>query len=337
MSCSFISSFQIIPWWSSSRVLNSTGGLRSPWRTGFQSLRQRLSTSKSPKAVRPCIVARFRRREGQWREPRWNRRAERRVSASEMVTAAEAYWTKATPSTRLITLACVFVAISLLTTSLNALFHVSFILAVAVVPFLALPVFLTFFAGISIFSILAMATAGAGAFFIGTPLFMFTLVAKALLPGMIAVGIVGSLFSTVIRASGRAFGFANGKPYSAQPRDISSTAAESVSAMDEEDGMAQSIEKELADFDRQLRKRSMADSMRDSRPVAAWSVSDVIDELDSCGLSPYRQMFIEERVDGSTLLSLSDQDIRTEFSDMPLGDRRRLARLVAELRRRSSS
>lgn len=337
MSCSFISSVQIIPRWSGSKGLNSTSGFRSPLRTGFQPLRHRYSTFKSSKAVPPCIVARFRRREGQWRESRWNRRAERRVLASEMVTAAETYWTKATSFRRLITLVSVFVAISLLTTTLNALFHVSFILAVAVVPFLALPVFLTFFAGMSIFSILAMATAGAGAVFIGTPFFMFTLVAKALLPGMIAVGIVGSLFSTVMRASGRAFGFANGKPSAAQPRNIQATAAESVPTMDEEDGMAQSMEKELADFDRQLRKRSMADSMRDSRPVAAWSVSDVIDELDSCGLSPYRQMFIEERVDGSTLLSLSDQDIRTEFSGMPLGDRRRLARLVAELRRRPRS
>lgn len=335
MRCSFISSGQVVLRRTVLQDLGSICSFGPSWRTGVWSLQRKHRSLNSSKLARPQIVARHGRRGGQWRESRWSRRRERRVTASELVTAVEAYWTKATPSARLLTLASAFVAISLLTTSLNALFHISFILAFAVIPFLALPVFLTLFAGISLFSILAMATAGAGAVFIGTPFFMLTLAAKALLPGMVAVGIIGSLFSTVIRAGGNAFRRVSGRPHTAHPRNIPSTAAESVVSMEEEeDGMAQSVEKELADFDRLLRRRSVADSMRDSRPVTAWSVSDVIDELDSCGLSPYRQMFIEERVDGSTLLSLSDQDIRTEFSGMPLGDRRRLARLVTELRRR---
>lgn len=329
-----ISFVQFVPWRTGAQNLNLSGVFRPLWLIGVQSLRRKCSVLKSPEKARLFVVARHGRRGRPWNETRWNRLQERRIRISEMSTSAEAYWAQATPSARLLIVASVFVAMSLLTTSLNALFHISFFLAFAVIPFLALPIFLTFFAGVSILSILAMATAGAGAVFIGTPFFMLTLAAKALIPAVVAVGIVGSLFSTIARAGGHAFRWASGRPHVGQQRSNQSAAVESAPAVEEEYGMGQSVERELADFDRLLRRRSVADAIRDSRPVTAWSVSDVIDELDSCGLSPYRQMFIEERVDGVTLLSLSDQDIRTEFSGMPLGDRRRLARLVTELRRR---
>ena len=57
------------------------------------------------------------------------------------------------------------------------------------------------------------------------------------------------------------------------------------------------------------------------RTVAEW--------LASLGLSEYAQRFAENRVDGSVLPDLTDQDL-TELG-IPLGHRRRMLRAIAEL------
>src|SRR5215472_12753941 len=53
--------------------------------------------------------------------------------------------------------------------------------------------------------------------------------------------------------------------------------------------------------------------------------------LASLGLSEYADRFAEHRIDFSILQDLTDKDLKEELGIVPLGDRRRLLRAIANL------
>lgn len=165
--------------------------------------------------------------------------------------------------------------------------------------------------------------AGAGFFFVGTPFFAVTMLAKALFPfwavTTAAAFVIARTFTKWRRRDG------------IQTENM---------GMGREDGeyigMKKAEEEAFERFDAKLEFKTAGVSKRGS-DVMAWDLSDVVDELDERGLGEYRQLFIEERIDGRTLLALTNNDIKVEFGHcMPLGDRLKLSRLLTELRRQSS-
>lgn len=251
-------------------------------------------------------------------------------STQQIVQGAQDLWRESTPANRLLFGIGIMVCMSVLAGIVNTIIHVSFVFAFMLVPVLLAPVIMTVMAGVTAFAIFAFFTAGVGFAFVGTPMFMLAVLAKMLLPVFGAVGLGGLVFVNVLRAGGRAVGWF-------QSPDADEFDDDYDDDDDDDDGDDEykpfSVDSELEDFDRVLRRR--ARYSRDSLDIGAWSISQVVDELDICGLSHYRQLFIDEQIDGRTLLSLTDDDIRTEFSStMPLGDRRRLSRLVTSLQNR---
>lgn len=246
------------------------------------------------------------------------------MKINSVIQTARSAWKTASPLSRLIVTTIVIAGLSVTAAAVNIALHISFILAFALVPLMLAPLLLTVAAGLGVFALLATATAGAGFMFVGTPLVMVAVAAKALLPVFIFAAVASSVFNSV----GRALGF--------RKENEMAMEEEEDDELDEDDyDMGMNYADELSEFDRMLRNRTGGGPLYN---VDEWGMNEVVNELDACGLGRYRQLFIDERIDGSTLVSLSDEDIRTEFSEsMPLGDRRRLSRLVSSLRRRSSS
>lgn len=198
----------------------------------------------------------------------------------------------------------------------NTLFHVSLLLAFSIIPVFLAPMMIIIMASMSVFALLTFATAGAGFVFIGTPFFAIALLAKMLMPVLLIAGAAGMVVQRFLGLRS----VADDEEYDEYEDDTAYGW--------EQDG-------ELERFDKVLRKRSVGEK---GWNVAAWGMSDVVDELDYTGLGEYRQLFIEERIDGRVLLQLTEEDIKSEFGTcMPLGDRMRLVRLVTDLRRRSSN
>eukprot|EP00177_Eucheuma_denticulatum_P003758 GFKZ01006801.1.p2 GENE.GFKZ01006801.1~~GFKZ01006801.1.p2 ORF type:complete len:308 (+),score=41.50 GFKZ01006801.1:387-1310(+) len=230
---------------------------------------------------------------------------------------AEKLWTQSTPTERSLFATATLAVVAVAGLAINVLFHVSLALAFLAIPLLFAPILFTILASVSLFGLLTFATAGAGFFFVGTPLLATAMLAKALFPFAVIAGAAGFVASKVI-GWGRDVGYEDGS------QDIEEELYDSGKA--EVDAMQQ--------FDERLGYRP---SPGRSRDIMGWGMSDVVDELDYSGLGEYRQLFIEERIDGRTLLTLTDDDIKAEFGSlMPLGDRVRLSKLVSELRRQSS-
>ncbi|MBV9531350.1 MAG: adenylate/guanylate cyclase domain-containing protein, partial [Bradyrhizobium sp.] len=66
-------------------------------------------------------------------------------------------------------------------------------------------------------------------------------------------------------------------------------------------------------------------------------MSSVREWLASLGLSNYADRFAEHRIDFSILQDLTDKDLKEELGIVPLGDRRRLLRAIAELAEAASA
>lgn len=228
----------------------------------------------------------------------------------KVVDRALSLWQNASPNEKLAISAAIAAAVSLAGFAVNLLFHVSLILSFSIIPLLLAPILLAVIASLTAFAFFTMMTAGAGIFFIGTPFVAIALLAKSLFAILVIVGGVSGIVASVL--------------------GIKSEKEESeavVFDVEEED--------EFERFDKRLRRRSVG--REKGWDVSSWGMSEVIDELGFTGLGEYRQLFIEERIDGRTLLELTDDDIRSEFAAaMPLGDRMRLGRLVSELRKRAS-
>lgn len=173
----------------------------------------------------------------------------------------------------------------------------------------------------SLFALITFSAAGAGFFFVGTPFVAVMMLAKALFP-------VAALAASGMYVMERVFaGWKNRKVV--QTEDIETERGD----MDYF-GAKRAEEEAFERFDEKLGYRTTRAPRSD---VMAWGLSDVVDELDNRGLGEYRQLFIEERIDGSTLLALTNDDIKMEFGHcMPLGDRLKLSKLVNELRGQSS-
>lgn len=196
--------------------------------------------------------------------------------------------------------------------AINVLFHVSLAIAFTIIPLIFAPVLVSILASVSLFFMLTFASLGAGIFFVGTPLMAMAFLAKMALPFAIVAGGAAFVARHLLRW------------------DTSDDARDEEVVLE-----TPTAEDDLKAFDRRLRNRDGV--AQKNTDVSTWDLSDVVDELDFTGLGEYRQLFIEERIDGKTLLRLTDDDIKSEFSGtMPLGDRMRLSQLVADLRRRAS-
>lgn len=197
--------------------------------------------------------------------------------------------------------------------AVNLLFHVSFAIAFMIIPLVFAPILLSIMVSVGMFFMLTFATVGTGMFFVGTPFLAFALLAKMLLP--FAVIAAGAAF-----VASRLLGYGDRVEDRLEDGGFETEVA---------------VEDPFESFDRKLYDRDVF--AKRSTDVTSWDLSDVVDELDFTGLGEYRQLFIEERIDGRTLLCLTEDDIKAEFGrTMPLGDRIRLSQLVSDLRRRSS-
>lgn len=196
--------------------------------------------------------------------------------------------------------------------AINVVFHVSLMLAFGIIPLILAPIFLTVLASTIMLGVAAFALSAAGVFFIGTPI--------------MAVGFLGRvMFPLAAIAGGVVF----------LSRKLLFEKKEAVLETEEtEEDEWPGPESEFEEFDEKLRVGDRYSPV--ARDVTLWNLSDVVDELDYKGLGEYRQLFIEEKIDGPTLLTLTDADIKSEFgASMPLGDRMRLSKLVLDLKRRS--
>lgn len=265
----------------------------------------------------------MRRRPDRPRRPRRPRRSNvfSVNSVESLVRRASTWWDRSSPVEKTAASIVALSAVSVSAAAVNIIVHISFALAFLMVPLILAPFILTVLASVTAFAFLAFATAGVGFFFISTPFFAIGLLAKALFPLVVVSGAVATLVKKVLHKT---------------DNDQAANSEDKYIDNEDEDIRFPSMRDELADFDRVLKKRGVESSVR-SWNVATWGMSEVVDELDLTGLGEYRQLFIDERIDGSTLLSLSEDDIRNEFSTMPLGDRMRLSRLISDLRRRSRS
>lgn len=246
------------------------------------------------------------------RSKRRPRRKEYQDSSPDLqlwVRRAETLWSEASSSERSAFGVAALGVIAVAGVAINILFHVSLALAFMIIPLVFAPILLTILASVSLFAMLTFFTAGAGMFFIGTPIIAIAFLAKIMLPFALLAG---------------------GAAY------ISNRLLGGDRVMEDEiieDEWVES-EDEFEQFDAKLRGGIFSEKSKD---VSTWNLSDVVDELDFKGLGEYRQLFIEERIDGRTLLTLTDEDIKVEFGpNMPLGDRMRLSQLVYDLRRQSS-
>lgn len=88
-------------------------------------------------------------------------------------------------------------------------------------------------------------------------------------------------------------------------------------------------------FDQLLRKRT--GGFKASPSVYVWGYDEVGAELEAWGLGEYKDLFRNEKIDGRTLLDMTEDDIRGEFVGvMPLADRKQLLRMIAELKKRAT-
>lgn len=242
---------------------------------------------------------------------------------SEALYSAQLAWRETPLPLQLLSILAVSAA-------LNVVLHVSAALGALLFPLLLAPLLITMAASMLVVACVVAVFVGVGFVAVGSPLFVMAFLAKALVPVVIVAGVLSTLASRVFRMGvGRASRRSLGD-------EVDDHGGEEDG--DEVDGGYDArVDDELEEFDRVLRRRTGAPATGGGargRDVRAWGMDEVVDELDATGLGRYRQLFIEERIDGHTLLSLSEDDIRVEFADsMPLGDRRRLSKLVADLRR----
>lgn len=227
-----------------------------------------------------------------------------------LVRRAETLWFEASSSERSIFGVAALALVAVAGVAINVLFHVSLSLAFVIIPLLFAPMLLTIMASVTLFALLTFATAGAGIFFIGTPIMAFAFLAKMMFPFAVLAGGAAFVANKLLRG-GKERASELGDDEWVEPED------------------------EFEKFDQKLRGGDFY-SQR-GKDAMLWDLSDVVDELDFKGLGEYRQLFIEERIDGRTLLTLTEEDIKIEFGErMPLGDRMRLAQLVSDLKRRSA-
>lgn len=257
---------------------------------------------------------------------------------SDVVRTARSAWQDANASNRLVAMTLLVAGLSVTAAAVNVVLHISFALTFAVVPFLLMPLLFTFIAGLGVFAFMATATAGAGFMFLGTPFFMISVAVKALAPVFLAAVAINWAVSKGMKLFGMSSSASRKNDYFTGDPTRVGVAQQRRQQQQEMEDEGDDINDQLRDFDRLLRNRTAtSQSVKWDDNVSDWNLDDVIDELDACGLGQYRRLFIDERIDGNTLLSLSDADIREEFGDsMPLGDRRRLSRLVSSLRSRAS-
>lgn len=252
----------------------------------------------------------FRPPNGSRRRHRRNGYAEEPPDVQKWVRRAETLWSEASSSERSAFGVAALCVVAIVGVAINVLFHVSLALAFVIIPLLFAPILMTILASVSLFAMLSFATAGAGIFFIGTPIMAFAFLAKVMFPFAVLAGGAAYVANKLLRGD----------------REGKEEPVEDVWPEPED---------EFEQFDEKLRTGGVY-SQR-SKDATLWGLSDVVDELDFKGLGEYRQLFIEERIDGRTLLTLTDEDIKIEFgSSMPLGDRMRLSQLVSYLRRRSA-
>lgn len=265
-------------------------------------------------------------RQSQRRRPRPQRPLGNGSRLSDVVRMARNAWQTMAPGNRVITIVTLLAGLSVATAIASIIVQIVIALMFGLVPLVIAPV------------LLAIA-ATTGFVFVGSPLFFLAVVAKAVFPIFAVVAASGALFSVVRHVSMGAARIA----HKVRDETISAAAVRDGQGKgnlddgddDRDDEMERSssrIRDQLDEFDRMLRRRT---STSKSVDVENWSLNEVLDELDACDLGHYRQLFTDERIDGHTLLTLTDADIRAEFADtMPLGDRRRLSRLISSLQNR---
>lgn len=248
------------------------------------------------------------------RRPSGRHVRERRPVTRELETAVYKVrrgWENASSSERTTFSIIALSGIALAGVATNVLFHVSLFLAFSIIPLIIVPIIFTVMASLAAFAFLACASAGAGMFFIGTPFIAAAVFAKMMFPLVLLGGAISFVGRRML-----GIGDDSSDKYQDEYVDVDGE------YWDDSDD-------QFERFDRKLRTRAAN--------VMSWDLSDVIDELEMTGLGEYRQLFIEERMDGRAVLGLTDDDIRTEFGNaMPLGDRKRLSKLVNDLRRRST-
>lgn len=271
--------------------------------------------------------------------PRRERRtvfSEESARLTDVVRTVRSVWRQTPLGHRLLVSIAVLVVLPLTAAAANVFMHALAALTFTAASLVMAPALLVLAASVAAFAMVAStaAAAGAGIFITGTPLFVIAIAAKAVLPLFAMAAVALSVLKTVTRRTERLF---RGPVYEKR-ENITTVEGREVADKKYDDGGKDwrgthppRLRDELDEFDRLLRRRT---SKRRDDVVENWSLTDVVDELDACGLGQYRQLFIDERIDGHTLLSLTDADIRTEFAHtMPLGDRRRLSRLVTSLQR----
>lgn len=219
-------------------------------------------------------------------------------------------WTNASVAEKIAAVAMLLFGIAIAGSILTTLFHVSLALAFGGISLVLAPFMFVMMLSFTAIAFGLLSVAGVSVFMMGTPFFAATVLAKLAFPIMMLSG--GAIFavSRLITT----------KP---KKKEVEET-YEKVSEGED-----------LDRFDKTLRSRVMGGDK--GWNVSLWSLNEVIDELDMIGLGEYRQLFINEKIDGPALLQLRESDINEEFRKcMPLGDRMRLTRLVQELRKRSS-
>ncbi|KAJ8904042.1 hypothetical protein NDN08_000572 [Rhodosorus marinus] len=83
---------------------------------------------------------------------------------------------------------------------------------------------------------------------------------------------------------------------------------------------------DLKNFDDRLRSEFRSQDPRD------WSATDVAHEMRMRGITFYAEVFKSEGIDGSVLVDLHERDLREEFPSMQLSDRKRILKLISDLR-----
>jgi hypothetical protein len=83
-------------------------------------------------------------------------------------------------------------------------------------------------------------------------------------------------------------------------------------------------QEQLQQFDRRLAQKTR-------KPLALWSVEDVVAELIASGMEEYVATVREHRIDGSVWMQLTEENWRDDLGVYKLGDRKRLMALFRRL------
>lgn len=256
-------------------------------------------------------------------------RSDRNVHFRPVMRRATILWTDATAAERTTAAFVMLAALSLTGVAISVVAHISTLLAFLFLPTIIFPLLFVFAASFSVFVFVAASVTGAGFFLIGAPMMaaaaMFKILAPVVLLGFAAKVAMGKLFK------------GNG--------DNETGTTETLFGLEKDDALRSSVARTrdvFDSFDRRLglnldrRLDPLSVGIGRVSDVSLWTVEDVLDELVVAGLGNYRDIFLDEHIDGETLLGLTAEDVQWEFrEEMPLRDRKKLTQLIVCLRSKS--